>query len=120
MMKKILVIDDDDAILEAVRMAMEMENFEVETLNRGGAVMEVANEFKPDLIILDYLLSGEDGREMAKKIRTEADNKEVPIIMFSAHPNAERSVGGYGINEFLPKPFDLDVLIRMVSKYTAD
>lgn len=118
MTKRVLVIDDDEAILEAVKMALEMEDYEVETLSRGDNAVDAIKQFSPKLILLDYLLSGEDGREVASRIRSNKECRDVPIIMFSAHPNAENYVRGYGVNGFLPKPFDLDVLIDMVDKYT--
>ncbi len=117
--KKILIIDDDEAILEAVKMAMEMEGYVVKTLSRSEGVINIIEEYNPDLIILDYLLSGEDGKEVASRIRSVPGGPQIPIIMFSAHPNAKLSTEDCGINDFLPKPFDLDVLMSLVGKYTG-
>ena len=117
--KRILIVDDDEALLEAVKMALEIEDYEVKTLSKSQEVLKIIKEFNPDLILLDYLLSGEDGRDVASRIRAMPHGKQVPIIMFSAHPNARNSLGKFGIDDFLPKPFDLDVLIDMVGKYTS-
>jgi CheY-like chemotaxis protein len=115
-MKKILVVDDDDGILEVVQIVLEGEGYLVETCKNGACLQEYAAQ-SPDLILLDVLLSGEDGRELCKKLKQNELTRHIPIVMLSAHSDASKIVDGSGADDFLEKPFDVDVLIEMVDRY---
>ena len=117
-MKKVLIVDDDEAILEAIKIAIQGEGYAVETLTDGEEAMGKALEFKPDIILLDLLLSGRDGSEIAKEFKETAFAKDIPIVMISAHPNAHKSASESGADHFLAKPFDLDDLFGVLEKYT--
>lgn len=114
--KKILVIDDDESILDAVSMILEEEGYKVETIFKGEETYKKVIAFKPDAIILDVLLSGKDGREICKNLKTNNGTKAIPIIMISAHPNAEKSIKSCGADAFLAKPFDTHDLLQVISK----
>jgi DNA-binding response OmpR family regulator len=118
-MKKIMVIDDDPGILEAIKAILESENYAVLATDRMDQVMELKNGELPDLILLDLLLSGKDGREIAKALRGSEKTKNIPIVMLSAHPSAEDASKEGGADEFLAKPFDMDELLKVVKKYTS-
>ncbi len=122
-MKKILVIDDDPGILEALTMILEGAKYEVDTIVK--VSKDINRKLKknlPDLILLDMLLSGSDGREIARRLKADLKTKHIPIIMLSAHPDAEQAALEAGANNFIAKPFDMDDLLAKVSKYigTAD
>jgi DNA-binding response OmpR family regulator len=119
MNNRILVIDDDESILDAIRYALEYSGYEVTTSEKGEyaeKLLSTTSEL-PKLIILDVLLSGKDGRTICKKLKADKKTKKIPIIMISAHPGADRSVKEVGADEFIAKPFDVDVLIDRVKKY---
>lgn len=116
MAKKILIVDDDESILDAVAMILEEQGYTVKTTFKGDETYKKVDSFKPDLIILDVLLSGKDGREICKNLKESLPTKQIPIIMISAHPNAEKTIKACGANDFLPKPFDTDELIKKVSQ----
>src|SRR3982750_4402058 len=92
-MKQILVIDDDEAILEAFKLALTDAGFGVETSLKDGKFIQkrMSQKNLPDLIILDVLLSGYDGRDICKKLKADAKTKYIPTIMISAHPDAKKS-----------------------------
>lgn len=116
----VLVIDDDPDILDAITFVLEDSGYTVEATKRGEVVehlSEVSGSL-PKLIILDVLLSGKDGRNICRKLKSDKKTKNVPIIMISAHPNVEDSVKEAGANDFLAKPFDVDALLEKVSLYT--
>jgi len=117
--KKILVVDDDPDILDALQMLLEFAGYDVKTTEKGEYAENLhdTNGGLPDLIILDVLLSGKDGRLICQKLKSQHDTKHVPIIMISAHPNAKRSVSAVGADDFMAKPFDMDELLAMVVKY---
>lgn len=116
-MKKILVIDDDEGILEAFELMLTSLGYEVETSTKNGDYLEQKLKSLPDLIILDVLLSGTDGRDICKKLKTQEHTKHIPIIMVSAHPDARDTALEAGAEDFLAKPFDMGDLLKKIEKY---
>ncbi len=119
-MKKILVVDDDEGIVEVVQIVLEGEGYMVQT-SMDGAIFQQLNEQQnlPGLILLDVLLSGEDGREICKWIKNEEKIKHIPVVMLSAHSDANKIADTSGADDFLEKPFDIDVLIAIVQKHLS-
>jgi DNA-binding response OmpR family regulator len=117
--KKITVVDDDPDILDAFQMTLEDEGYEVTATDKGDYIenLPATNENLPDLIILDVLLSGKDGRTICQRLKSQQGTRHIPIIMISAHPNAKQSVRDVGADNFLAKPFDVDELLTLVAKY---
>ena len=116
-MKKIMVVDDDDGILDAISVLLESSNFEVETSPDGEALLKLETKNLPDLILLDVLLSGKDGRELCKILKSQKSTKQIPIIMLSAHPSASETVADFGADDFIPKPFEMDELLNKIHKH---
>jgi DNA-binding response OmpR family regulator len=114
--KKILVIDDDEAILESIQIILEEEEYEVVT-HTSMLDNEAVVKISPNLIILDIFLSGSDGRDMAKQLKHDPQTAKIPIIMISALPSAQASAEASGADTFLPKPFDIYNLLELVRKY---
>ncbi|MGH7203948.1 MAG: response regulator [Candidatus Levyibacteriota bacterium] len=112
----IVVADDDPAILEAMRMVLELYNFKVETIADGSVVPKL-RQLRPQLLFLDIRMSGTDGRTICKKLKTEADTKHIPVVMISANANLQHCVEEAGANDYLAKPFDMNDLITKVEKY---
>src|SRR5437588_12799390 len=114
--KKILVVDDDPDILDALRFMLEDSGYEVKTSEKGEYAENLhdTNGGLPDVIILDVLLSGKDGRIICQKLKSQEDTKHIPIIMISAHPDAKQSVKAVGADNFLAKPLEMDELLMKV------
>ena len=115
-MSKILVVDDDLDILSVMEILLSMKGFEVMINSRGENTFPKIDAFKPDLILLDVLISGYDGRVICKQLKSDAKTKHIPVIMFSAHPSAASTISDYGADDFISKPFDLDNLVKKVNK----
>lgn len=117
-MNKILVIDDDEGILSAFELVLTEAGYEVATLEKNGEfVKQQINKNRPNLIILDVLLSGSDGRHICKELKNSAATRQIPIIMVSAHPDAKKTSLDAGADEFLAKPFEIDHLLELVERY---
>jgi DNA-binding response OmpR family regulator len=116
-MKKILIVEDDKDILDAIQIILERENFVVATTTKGEETYRKIKSFDPDLIVLDVLISGNDGRTICKKIKSEKATKHIPVIMMSAHPSAVKEYKEYGGNDFLAKPFETNELLFMIRKH---
>ncbi len=117
MKNSILVVDDDPDILEALRVLLEDEGFSVETASNGMVLDKLQKPEIPMLIVLDVLLSGADGRELAERLRQKPDTKLIPIVMISANPGAAHDCVKRGANEFLAKPFEINDLLQVIHKY---
>lgn len=116
MAQRVLVVDDNPHILEAIELILSSENYAVKTLIKGEDSLEEAKKFSPNLIILDLLLSGKDGREITKDLKKDAKTKDIPVIIISAHPTAQKAAEEAGANAFLAKPFDVSSLLTLVKK----
>lgn len=114
--KKILVVDDDEGIVEVVQVVLEGEGYDVRTSLNGDCFTQIENDL-PDLILLDILLSGEDGREICKRLKQNPLTATIPIIILSAHSDTSKLADGSGADGFLEKPFDVDTLIELVDHH---
>ncbi|MBX4198093.1 response regulator [Candidatus Parcubacteria bacterium] len=118
-MKKILIIEDDEAISDALSLALEMEGYAVQPILKAKKCMETIKKFKPDLILLDLLLSGVDGRDVIRDIKKHKSFSAIPIILTSAHPTAKKVAKEMGVQGFIAKPFNLSELYRKVAFLTS-
>jgi len=114
---KILVVDDDEGILDAFKAMLESEDCHVETSSDGEILLHLTTNDLPALIILDVLLSGKDGRVLCRQLKNNSETNSIPIIMVSAHPSAEYDVPACGANDFLKKPFEMDIMLEKVARY---
>lgn len=111
--KKVLVIDDDKAILEVITIILSDIGYEVVTISNGSEVPSAISKHDPSVILLDIWLSGHDGRQIAKQIRSI---KKIPIIIMSAHNDAKKMFEEAGADDFIAKPFDISDLADIVEK----
>jgi len=118
-MARILVVDDDQAILDATKLLLEYEGYEVLTASDGDTVRKIETDL-PDLILLDIWLSGTDGAEIARFLKQQEYSRRIPIILFSANRNIEELAEKAGVEDSLVKPFDWMDLLQKVQKYIAD
>ena len=115
--KRILVVDDEPDILEFLQIILQDEGYEVVTSDKGEYLEQLHNGGLPHLILVDVLLSGKDGRAIVKYLKSQEETKHIPIIMFSAHPSAEETARRAGTDDFLAKPFDIDVLLAKIARF---
>lgn len=120
MSKKILAVDDDREIVDVIKIILEDEGYEVSTLTTGKNILNVISSIRPDLILLDVMLGGMDGREICKSIKSHAIFKYIPIVMISASHNLQSLLKLPGSpNDFLSKPFDIEHLLIKVKNQLA-
>ena len=115
--KKILVVDDEPDILEFLQIIFDEAGFLVVTTEKGDYLEKLNTGALPDLILLDMLLSGKDGREIVRHLKSQERTRHIPVIMFSAHPSAEKTALAAGADDFVEKPFDIDVLMQKIERY---
>src|ERR1700740_1847430 len=115
--KRLLVVDDEPNILEFLKIILEEGGYEVVTSDKGEYLEQLHNGGLPHLILVDVLLSGKDGREIVKFLKSQEETKQIPVIMFSAHPSAAETARQAGADDFLAKPFDIDILLARIARY---
>ncbi len=116
MAKRILIIEDDPAVLRAISYMLEKEGYEVLTAMNGLEGLTKAKGENPDLLVLDVMLPGIDGFEVCHRLRAESQTAQLPILMLSAKGQAaDKSMGlQVGANEYLTKPVERLVLLGKV------
>ena len=119
-MKKILLIDDDPDIITVLQLLLKKKGYQVATASREEEAYQQVELFEPDLIVLDVLLSGVDGRTICRHLKNTEASKHIPIIMFSAHPGAQKNMQDFGADDFLPKPFESTKLLERIEAQLAN
>ena len=110
---RVLVVEDDEAIADVLRRTLRQEGHEVRSSADGVEALRAAEEFVPDLVILDLGLPGLDGVEVCRRLRAESD---VPILILTARTDLDDRVEGLdsGADDYLVKPFERqELLARM-------
>jgi two-component system response regulator MprA len=113
---KILVVDDERAVRESLRRALELEGYEIELAGDGSEALQALkdDEPQPDAVILDVLMPGVDGLEVCRRLR--AAGNSVPVLMLTARDEVENRVAGLdaGADDYVTKPFALEELLARV------
>jgi DNA-binding response OmpR family regulator len=109
----ILVVDDEEAIAEAVRARLQSEGFEVVVAGDGPEAIGLCEQVHPDLVVLDLMLPGMDGLEVCRQIQRD---RWVPVLMLTARTEEADKVAGFavGADDYLTKPFSLRELVVRV------
>ncbi|MEC3793550.1 response regulator, partial [Clostridioides difficile] len=116
---KVLVIDDEMHIVELLKFNLEVSNYEVSYSYDGFDGFIKAKEIKPDLILLDWMLPNISGIEVLRKIRSDKDLKNIPVIMLTAKNMENDKVEGLeiGADDYITKPFNpLELTARVKSQ----
>ena len=115
--KKVLIVDDDPDILEFLHELLTDEGYMAIITDKAEYLEKLHYDALPDLFLVDVLLSGRDGREIVKYLKSQEQTRHIPVIMFSAHPGAEQTTRAAGADDFLAKPFEIDDLLTRIEKY---
>jgi len=117
--KLILIAEDDKAIVEVMQIILTEAGYDTLTLKTGEKVHATVSKKRPQLLLLDIWLSGEDGAEIAKKLKVDEGTKDIPVVMISANTETEQIAKSVGADGFLRKPFDIDDFLRTVATFTG-
>jgi DNA-binding response OmpR family regulator len=110
---KIMLVEDEQPIVDFLTLGLTYEGFEIQSCLDGGQALGLAAEFKPDLVVLDLMLPGMDGLEIARRLRAGSDSG---IVMLTAREDSETTVKGLnlGADDYVIKPFDFPVLVARI------
>jgi DNA-binding response OmpR family regulator len=116
---KVLIIDDNEDILFMLKAMLQLKEYVVFTKETADNVESYIQDLAPDVILMDMLLSGADGREVCKIIKADSTTASIPIVMMSALPNAEQMCLDAGANYFVGKPFEMGDMFNAIAAAIA-
>jgi len=109
--RRVLVVDDEPAILGFIRTSLKANRYEVITASDGTEALQLLESDKPDIVLLDVLMPGKDGFQVLHELRTFS---ELPVIVFSARRGLRDKALSLGANDFVAKPFTPDQMVRRI------
>ncbi|TDI65337.1 MAG: response regulator [Bacteroidetes bacterium] len=122
MSKKVLIAEDSSVIQNLTKKILQMQNFDISAAKNGQQVLDVLQDEHFDLILMDINMPVMDGMECTRNIRAMTDPEKARIPIIAITGNAKNySIAEFkeaGIDDYLPKPLNFDVLVEKVKKYT--
>jgi len=114
--EKILVVDDEEDILELVRYNLSREGYKILCASSGEEGLKIARAEIPDLIVLDLMLPGVDGLDVARRLKGDDATRKIPIVMLTAKGEESDIITGLelGAEDYITKPFSTKVLVARV------
>ncbi|MFH2145877.1 MAG: response regulator [Candidatus Omnitrophota bacterium] len=118
-MKKILVVEDELIILKFVVFRLEKEGYEVLSATDGRVALDIIQNRKPDLVLLDVFIPSLDGYEVCKCVKEDTKLRHIPVILFTAsEPTIVAHKGKeVGADDYIIKPFDPEQLLEKIKKF---
>ncbi|HEY8884380.1 MAG TPA: response regulator [Chloroflexota bacterium] len=116
-MARILVIDDDPTIRQVIAFALADEGYQVDEASDGQVALDLVEQRRPDIILLDMKMPGVDGWEFVRRYR-ERYGQQPPIIVITAAKDAARRSAEVNAASYLAKPFDLELLLQRISAFS--
>jgi len=118
--RRALLVEDDAAIRELVRLHLSLAGFDVQEIGDGRAALECARSSRFDVIVLDLMLPGLDGVTVCRAVRSAGANTETPILMLTARDSESDKVVGLdsGADDYLTKPFGVRELVARIGAIT--
>jgi DNA-binding response OmpR family regulator len=113
-MNRILLIDDDINMLDVMEATLTFYGYTVSTSSYTDDIFALVNQHQPDLVVIDYLMPGINGGEMCAALKRNVSTKALPVIIVSAYERIIQSLGNYGCDAFISKPFDMTHLLNVI------
>lgn len=118
--KRIFIADDDQDILEIISMILRTKNYDIQATSDANDIFKLDNNNLPDLILMDIWMSGLDGREICKCLKTDAHTKDIPFIFISANSNIEEITKEYKADDYIAKPFEMQDLLSKINNFFVE
>jgi DNA-binding response OmpR family regulator len=115
--KRVLAVDDDPYILEAIKIILETNGYQATTIRNGSKTLKLAQDLQPDLILLDILLMGQDGRDICRRLKALPKTSQIPVILVSAITVGASNFHSCGAVDYIEKPFDLHHLLTRIAVF---
>jgi DNA-binding response OmpR family regulator len=115
-MCRILVVDDNKDILEAVSLVLSRKEMDVATLNDPAFLHDYISKYAPDLLLMDIAMGSYDGRLLCREIKTSPDKQQLPVVLFSARSYSAESIRNSQADDMIAKPFCVSELCDIVHR----
>jgi DNA-binding response OmpR family regulator len=112
----VLIVDDNEDILFMLKAMFQFKGYKVSVKSNADHIENFIQELSPDIILMDMLLSGANGAELCKQIKSNTKISYIPIVMISAMPHADKVCLEAGANYFVGKPFEMDNMLSTIDK----
>ena len=119
-MKKLLIVDNDADSLEAMQLLLTVSGYKVKTATSYKSLLNIVYAYKPDMIIMDVMLSGEDGRNICKDLKEDALTRDLCILLISGSALNLIDYRSYLADGCLEKPFDQKILVEKIENLCAN
>lgn len=113
---KLLVVEDDEGIREMLNTVLSYEGYEV-VMAKDGSILDDLDTIRPDIIFLDEWLCSEKGSDLCRKLKADPRTSSIPVILLSALMSVEQFSVQAGADGFIRKPFDLEDLNEVISRF---
>lgn len=113
--KNICILEDDPGIIDIIKILLREEGYRAESYSNVNDFLSRKNP-NPDLFILDVMLPDGNGMEVCRLLKSDAATKRIPILMMSAHADLPQMTRACIAEEYVTKPFDIDVLLRKIKR----
>ena len=120
MSKHILIVEDNQELLSLYHDLLEPEGYHITPLAGSENIVSQVTQLQPDMVLLDFLIAGINGGELCSQIKKNAATSHIPVVMISAFPRMINSLGHYGWDDFIAKPFDAGHFQDVIRKYTLE
>jgi len=119
--KKILVVEDEESLLKLESILLTSKGYEVIGVPNGKAALEAIDQQQPDLVLLDIMLPEIDGFEVCRRIKSNQQTKDIPVIMLTAKKSREDMTRGekVGADWYITKPFKSAMVIETIQRFLA-
>lgn len=117
MPQEILVVEDEPAVAEMIRFGLEGVGYKIVLAANGQEALSLAGERNPDLIISDILMPVMDGYALYKELKKNPATARIPVLILTARGKMEDSFRVMGVDDFIVKPLDVDVLLSKIESY---
>ena len=118
---RVLLADDDPSIRSMIELVLGFEGFDVLTVPDGAEALRRAAAFDPDVIVLDVMMPGATGHDVARRLQAIPKLRDIPIVFCSALSSTDQTWEGWqlGAHSYIPKPFDNEQLIAELLRVTT-
>ncbi|RYY58144.1 MAG: response regulator [Chitinophagaceae bacterium] len=112
----IVIADDDRDLLQLVKMRLEKEGFRVAISVNAEDISRIAVDKHADIILLDISMDGISGEDICKQLKNHKKTSSIPVVLFSANEDIREVADACGADDFLPKPFSLDLVKHKIAQ----
>jgi CheY-like chemotaxis protein len=118
MSKHVLIVEDSEELISLYRDLLEQDGYRLSFLAGSDDIIKHLTELQPDIVLLDFLIAGINGGELCSQIKKNPATSRIPVIMATAYPRLLNSLGHYGWDDFIAKPFELEEFYRVIRKHS--